>query len=523
MNLAVKNTREIKYFCAITMLIFLSSAIPWTNEWIYQKLMPLTLVYGVFFLVRLFFINRTIYSHAYFWPLFLFGVSYGVTILLNYQKNLFTNVGQLAYTCIYFFVLFCHFSQMEEVERREVLELLFRIIIWFSLVVAVISLGMMVMRFSTQVELRDTLVTIGFRQRNVGMQLTGITSGASTLGNLCLMGIASIFCRAAIANRRLCRREVAGVVVLFLAICGANAYSSLLQMLAFVFIFVLGWHMMGIANLEPSVRRHRMGRGVAGVVVACILVVGAFYGTQYVETTVVNGVTHLSEGIENWLEQRQQPPVPSTSTPEPDTSISEPDTSISEPSTSTPEPGTSTPEPGTSTSEPVQPEPIPPVEETPEQDVTIFRNLATSANGVRTSIWLAGLKLFMENPLGVTNSNIEVRVFYGVPDYPYYNLHNGYLNLLVSAGIVGFLLVAGFGLMLLWKSVCYLLRVSSRQVGIALLVLLSVCIAILSGDLVNGGFVLWRGSNYFLLWLLLGEICGLTMQQKRVGKGKKAV
>ena len=505
MSLAVKNTRELKYFCAITMLIFLFSVIPWTNEWIYQKLMLLTLVYGIFLLLRLFFINRMVYSHTYFWPLFLFGVSYGVTILLNYQKNLFTNVGQLAYTCIYFFVLFCHFSQMEEKERREVLELLFRIIIWFSIVVAVISLGMMVLRFSTQVEVRGTSITIGFNRRNVGMQLTGITSGPSALGNLCLMGIASMFCRAAFAGRRLYRREVAGVVVLFFAICGANAYSSLLQMLAFMFVFVLGWHMIGIANLESSIRLRRMGRGIVGVVAACIVVVGAFYGTQYVETTVVNSVSHLSEKFEDWLGQQQQPPAPDASSQEPDTS--------------TQEPGTSTQEPGTSTSEPVpQGE-----EDEPKEDVVIFRNLATSATGSRSAIWLAGLKLFLEHPLGVTNSNIEVRIFYGVPDYPYYNLHNGYLNLLVSAGIVGFLLVAGFGLMLLWKSVCYLMQVSSRQVGITLLVLLSVCIAILSGDLVNGGFVLWRSSNYFLLWLLLGEICGLTVQQKRVGKGKNAV
>lgn len=503
MNLAVKNTREIKYFCAITMLIFLFSAIPWTNVWIYQKLMPLTLVYGVFLLVRLFLINRTVYSHTYFWPLFLFGVSYGVTILLNYQKNLFTNVGQLAYTCIYFFVLFCHFSQMKEEARREVLELLFRIIIWFSLVVAIISLVMMVMRFSTQVEVRGTSIAIGFHQRNVGMQLTGITSGPSALGNLCLLGIASMFCRAAFANRRPYRREIAGAVVLFLAICGANAYSSLLQMLAFVFVFVLGWHMMGIANLESSVRLRRMGRGIVGVVVACIVVVGAFYGTQYVETTMVNGVTHLSERFEDWLGQRQQSPAPGTST--------------QEPGSSTQEPGSSTQEPGTN-----PPETVPPVEEDePKEDVVIFRNLSTSATGSRSAIWAAGLKLFMEHPLGVTNSNIEVSVSYGESDYPYYNLHNGYLNLLVSAGIVGFLLVAGFGLMLLWKSVRYLLQ-ASHQVGNALVLLLSVCISILSGDLVNGGFVLWRNSNYFLLWLLLGEICGLTLQQKRAGKGQKA-
>lgn len=501
MNLMVKNTREIKYFCAITMLIFLLSTTPWTNIWIYQRLMPLTLVYGVFILVRLFFINRMVYRHTYFWPLFLFGVSYGVTILLNYQKNFFTNVGQLAYTCIYFFVLFCHFSQMEEEERRDVLELLFRIIIWSSLVVAIISLGTMVMRFSTEVELNGTTYSIGFQHRNVGMQLNGIASGPSTLGNLCLMGIASIFCRAVFSNRRLYRREIVGVLVLFLTICGANAYSSLLQMLAFAFIFVLGWHMIGISNMDSSVRMRRMGRGVVSVVVACIVVIGAFYGTQYVETTVVNGVTHLSEGIEDWLEQRQQSPTPPTPV----------------------EPGTSIPDPGTSTPEPVQPEHVPPVEEDePKEDVTIFRDVGTSSNGVRTSIWLEGLKLFLEHPLGVTNPNIEVRVFYGVPDYPYYNLHNGYLNLLVSAGIVGFLLIAWFGLMLLWKSVSYLSRVSSRQEGAVLVLLLAVCISTLSGDLVNGGFVLWRSSNYFLLWLLLGEICGLTLQQKRVRKGRKA-
>lgn len=66
--------------------------------------------------------------------------------------------------------------------------------------------------------------------------------------------------------------------------------------------------------------------------------------------------------------------------------------------------------------------------------MTISRPLETSANGTRSAIWREGIKLFLAHPLAVTNNAISVKVFYGVPDYEYRNLHNEYLTLLAASG-----------------------------------------------------------------------------------------
>lgn len=150
--------------------------------------------------------------------------------------------------------------------------------------------------------------------------------------------------------------------------------------------------------------------------------------------------------------------------------------------------------------------------------MTISRDIKTSANGVRSSIWREGIKLFLAHPLGVTNNAISVKVFYGVPDYEYRNLHNGYLTLLAASGIIGFALILVFGVWFFIKALRGLSTCHDEAKGLLLSVLIASCGAILAADLVNGCFVLWRGLPYIFLWLLLGEICA---QITEPSSGKK--
>lgn len=500
MKIVFDRGREMKYFAGAALLILLLSYIPWTFSW-YQKLMPVSLAYGIFMLIRIFFVDRSVYRHKFFLPLFLFGISYGATILLNYQTNLLNNIGQLAYTCVYFFVCFCHFSQMEEKDRTQTLVFLFRIITVFALAVAVISLGMMLLRYSREVETRGTTVVIGFHQRNTGMQLTGVVTGPSSLSGICLLGMASLAAEVRLLGKRLRPWRIAGMVVLLLAVCASNAYAGLLKMLAFAVAVIFCFVFAGAAGTGRKMLAKRAGKAVALMVAACAAVVCVYFGAQTVETAAVNGITHLSAQITAWQEAQKQEQPPSTQTPSGET-----------PSTETPSgetPSTETP----STETPSTP---------PQQEITIHRDLSTSATGARTAIWREGIKLFLAHPLGVTNSNISVKIFYGVPDYEYNNLHNGYLTLLASSGIVGFLLILVFGVLLLRRVLRSLFIQQDRQKGLTLGLLISICVAILAGDLVNGCFVLWRGSDYLLLWLLLGEVYAMTEAEQGI-QPKEAV
>lgn len=351
----------------------------------------------------------------------------------------------------------------------------------FSVSIALISVGMMLANYSAEVPYQGTVIEIGFYQRNTGMQLSGVTVGPSTLSVLSLLGLISVW--YLFRESRGARRwfGVFCAVLLLFVIGAANAYSSLISMLAFSVLYPF----CRALDCTSSKRFARRGAETAARMLAmCLLVCCCFFGIQRLETAVVNDISQAVYQHELKEAEKEQTNTPEQ--PEP-----------SEPAQ--PEP----PKP----SVPAQPEPSEP--SVPEQpaEITISRDIKTSAIGVRLSIWKEGIKLFLSHPLGVTNNAISVRAFYGVPDYEYRNLHNGYLTLLVGAGIVGFSLIVIFGVWFFFRTLRCLFQCRDEKKRRMLSVLIASCGAILAADLVNGCFVLWRGLQYIFLWLLLGEIC----------------
>lgn len=462
---------SLKWFAAICTLSLLTSTTPYTHV-LYTPLLLLSMIPGAALLLYLFFVDRSVYRRPYFPFFFLFCVSYGVTILLNRHSGFFSNCGQLMYTGFYFFLFFCAFSSLRAEAREATLRLLCRMVLVFSMVVACLSLGMMLANYSAEIFLNGASFLIGFHQRNVGMQLTGITTGPSTLSALSLLGIFSVW--YLFRESRGTWRWLGifcGAVLLF-TVGAANAYSALIAMLAFAVLFVF------CRNLgeTPSKRfARRSADTVVQMLVCCLLVTGCFYGTQKLETAAVNGITQAVYQHELKESEAQEPSAPGTSVP------------------------------GVPSSDPTIPEQ--PDLPAPPQEVTISRDVATSANGTRSAIWREGIKLFLAHPLGVTNNAISVKVFYGVPDYEYRNLHNGYLTLLAASGIVGFALILVFGVLFFIRAMQALFHCTDARRRLRLSVLIAACGAILASDLVNGCFVLWRNLQYIFLWLLLGEIC----------------
>lgn len=462
---------SLKWFAALCTLSLLTSTTPYTHV-LYTLLLLLSMLPGAALLLYLFFVDRSVYRRPYFPFFFLFCVSYGVTILLNRHSGFFSNCGQLMYTGFYFFLFFCAFSSLRAEAREATLRLLCRMVLVFSMVVACLSLGMMLANYSAEIFLNGESFLIGFHQRNVGMQLTGITTGPSTLSALSLLGIFSVW--YLFRESRGARRWLGifcGAVLLF-TVGAANSYSALIAMLAFAVLFVFCRNLGG----TPSKRfARRSADTVVQMLVCCLLVTGCFYGTQKLETAAVNGITQAVYQHELKESEAQEPSAPGTSVP------------------------------GEQPSDPTMPE-QPELPEQP-QEVTISRDVATSANGTRSAIWREGIKLFLAHPLGVTNNAISVKVFYGVPDYEYRNLHNGYLTLLAASGIVGFALILVFGVLFFIRAMQALFHCTDARRRLRLSVLIAACGAILASDLVNGCFVLWRNLQYIFLWLLLGEIC----------------
>lgn len=449
----------VKWFAVLCVASLLCSTTPYTY-FLYNPLLMASLAVGGVLLLWLFFVDRRVYTRPYAVFFLVFCVSYGVTILLNRNSGFMTNCGQLVYTGFYFFIFFCTFSSLRSEIRTDTLKILSWLILAFSVAVAVASLGMMVTLYSGEIEHLGSKITVGFIHRSDSMQLFGAATGPSSLGQLSLAGAFSawyLFRKPNGVPRWPC---VVFCVIFWLTIAAANAYSMLIIMVAFAFFFVV-CNACGRSAAGGSGKKILRVAGVAvRVVLVCAITVGCYFGTQTLESATINEVQmivyHNDKNSENGTDG---------------------------------------------------PAELPP-------EVTIIRDLNTSATGSRRAIWKEGIQLFLSHPLGVTNSNISVKVFYGVPDYEFRNLHNGYLTLLVASGIVGFLAVMSFGVLFFLRAMRYLRKCADRDKRWRLAYLISICAAVLAGELVNGCFVLWRGLEYGMLWLLLGQICALITEKE---------
>lgn len=480
MKIREKITLEssIKWFAAICTASLLLSFSPFTY-FLYQPMLMLSVLLGTGMLLWLLLVDRRVYRRPFFLIFFLFCVSYFVTILLNRQSGFFSNCGQLVYTGFYFFIFFCVFSSLGSEARSAVLKLICQLVFVFSMAAALISLGMMLASYSAEIPYQGTTITIGFNQRNSGMQLAGITSGPSSLSQLCLLGIFSawyLFGRKEVRHSGLC---VVSCVIYLFTIGAANAYSALIAMLAFSVLFPL---CRNIGDPSGKKAARRGTEATAQMLALGLFVTGAFYGTQRLETFAVNGISQAVYQHELKEEEKNQPSTPEQPKDDGQECPDEPEIPCDQPT-------------------------IPEQPPEPPKEVTISRDIKTSANGSRSAIWKEGVKLFLAHPLGVTNNGISVKIFYGVPDYEYRNLHNGYLTLLAASGIIGFALILVFGIWFFIKALRGLSACHDEAKGWLLSVLIASCGAILAADLVNGCFVLWRGLPYIFLWLLLGEIC----------------
>lgn len=478
----------LKYFSGANVFILLLSVCPYTFA-AYQKLLIGALVFGILMLAKVFLIDRSIYRNRYFPLLFLFAASYAVTILLNARSHLFKNCGQLAYTCLYLFVFFCAFSMIKSAEtRQEILRFVMHIVVGFALVISLVSLWMLVIQYRGSYPCRDTMVPIGLNTRVYSMQLYGIGTSSSILGGMCVSALLSSVLLLWYGCRRLRWFYILSAVIQWFTLCAANAFTSMVMVITFAFMLVFCTVSAGLYSRHGAARWKQIVTAVILSLLAALFVFIAYFITERIEAKLVNLIeeTRYEQSIKD-QENPETPPEKPSDDPE-------------------------TPSGGETVDEPA---PLP--EKKPE--IEIERDLSTSVNNTRLLIWQEGLKLFAKHPLGITESNIEVFIHYGNdPHYSYTNLHNGFLTLLVSAGIIGFLLIMVFGIHLLVRTMEHIFMRDRKEMAVPIL-LVSASASILSLDIVNGCFVLWRGEHYLLLWLLLGELYALRSKAERSDSG----
>lgn len=471
----------LKYFSGACVFILLLAVCPYTYA-AYQTLLPVSLAFGVLMLAKVFLLDRSIYRNRYFPLLFLFTVSYAVTILLNARSHFFKNCGQLAYTCLYLFIFFCAFSMIKSTEsRREILRFVMHIVVGFALVISLVSLWMLVIQYRGEYACRGTMVPIGLNNRVYSIQMVGIGTSSSILGGMCVSALLSSILLLRYGCRKLRWFYVLSAVIQWFTLCAANAFTDMVMVMTFAFMLVLCTVSAGLYTSCGAARRIQSIMAVFLALVAALCVFAAYFITEKAEAKLVNRIEEIRYAQR--VEELEKPETPDT----PETPPEEPD------------------------SQPI----LPPKKD----DIKIERDLSTSVSSGRLPIWREGVKLFMKHPLGTTESNIEVFIQHGNdPHYSYTNLHNGFLTLLVAAGIIGFLLIMIFGVQLLVRAMAHIFAHSRKELAAPIL-LVSASASILSMDIANGCFVLWRGNHYLLLWLFLGELYALCAEGERRSSG----
>ena len=479
----------LKYFSGACVFILLLAVCPYTNV-AYQKLLLVSLAFGLLVLAKVFLLDRSIYRNRYFPMLFLFTVSYAVTILLNARSHFFKNCGQLAYTCLYLFIFFCAFSMIKSAEtRREILRFVLHIVVGFALIISLVSLWMLVTQYRGEYAYRGTVVPIGLNNRVNNIQLVGIGTSSSILGGMCVSALLSSILLLRYGCRKLRWFYVLSAVIQWFTLCAANAFTDMVMVMTFAFMLVLCTVSADLYTKHGAARWKRAVMAVILAFAAALCVFAAYFITEQVEAKLVNRIEEIR--YEQSVKDLEKPETP----PE--------------------EPGNEPETPETPSEEPDSQPTLPPKKD----DIKIERDLSTSISSGRLPIWREGLKLALKHPLGMTEPNIEVFIQYGNdPHYSYTNLHNGFLTLLVAAGIIGFLLIMVFGIQLLVRAMEHIFAHSRKELAAPIL-LVSASASILSMDIANGCFVLWRGNHYLLLWMFLGELYALCAEGDQQDSG----
>lgn len=480
------SAKELKYFTAFFVFICLLSSCPYTN-WIFRPALVAVLAYGVFMLVRFFGQGKALLKKPLFMPLFLFCGIYFLNILWHFQDGLFTfvtNGGQLTLACLYFFIFFFQFSMLDSEEKREILLFSFKIYIWGALFISVVSLVMLLFQYTGAYSVGGVIYRIGMNKRAAtngiaSYQLFGIGSSSSILGSVCVTGSLLSVVSFWFNGKYHQRFYIISIVIFMLTLCAANAFTSVLMVMVFAASCVGCHYFVSISSLHGISLARRICKLVVLMLGTLIAVYVLYYAVQGAEASVVNLFERTRVSVCTLIEKIEESVAPSVT-------------------------------PG-----------LPPDENAPDENesaqsgitekppMLIERALTTSIRSGRFTIWAAGFQKFLQHPIfGVTNENTGVYA----RDRYYVNLHNAYLMLLVGTGIVGFSLIAYFGLLLLIRALHFISK-QSGDIAKHLSLFVSACLAILAGDLVNGNFVFAPSESYIFLWMFLGEIYGITFAQ----------
>lgn len=470
----------------ICMLVMtLLTSVPFIHMYI-GKYVKVFLAYGVLSVVYLVFRKgfRTVFKDKLGLLLIAFCASYGVTVLLNRSSNFADNVNALVYMAAFFLMFFIFTARLEEADIYKEYRVLSAIIIVFTLIFAVINFSMFAFGVGGSCRVNGQIMYYGMYDN----RLWGLYN-ANTNSMLCDISI--ILSLGFILNKGYKKKIKVFCIInsLFQYICLllTGSRASLYGLYA---IFAVIVYLAVIKNdNKKEIKKYVKGTAVTALSVLSVFVstYAIKYVVSFVPATLENIRIVFSSGY--FLSDNSSF----------DDNSSNDDSSNKNKLTLKP------------------------------YDFTRLEEVEDRPGGIltgRMDLWKAGIAAFKKAPLfGIGRENIYDYVKEELPGELWSEslkmggLHNIYLTILVSSGIVGFLLMAAFAAI----SFVRIARLLFTNIKLNAWYIISITMIFLFyvTELVEARILYQVGVFYVIFWIYLGLTYALASSAKKQKEADK--
>ena len=184
------------------ILVYVSICILWFFPllgWIINPLSKVCFIWGLFIIIKDFFVERKVLDASYWYWLVALIFSYGITILINFQNSLYSGIKNAIYASIFVFVLYVHDGNNKTKNIKRILKMMNKIILCIIFMAGVISLGMFLAQVGFQFKSGETTLRQGFLEN----RLFGVYTSPNTGALFSVISIALMCLDSALDNRKL--------------------------------------------------------------------------------------------------------------------------------------------------------------------------------------------------------------------------------------------------------------------------------------------------------------------------------
>lgn len=445
---------ELLFKC-VFLAVTLAIASPFVHLFLGEYVKVL-LVWGFILIVYQLINNRSIFKSPYLLLLLLFAGLYGVTIFLNREMNFLSNIKALMYMLLIFIVMFGYKKDKEKDEVLKEIKILIVTFLCISFCMALASFITYVFSIRGHAVYNGQWVYYGmFENRLWGIYNPSTGSAINTISILFCLGY-----WVSLASGKWQKILLAfNIFIHYSCLLLTNSRTALYTLILGAGLLLFLYIVYGRNETKRNINITFLRSAVISAVVCGILLISV--------APIREAFSYLP-GAVNYIKNEKADKKESDK------------------------------------------------KKIEKEELTRLEELENRPGGIltgRTELWEAGIKTFAESPVfGITRENISERVGknleddYWVKDLQRGGVHNIYITVLVSSGVVGFIPFMIFIVVLVINIIKCSYRCAVRKCDGILLCVSVVIIVQLIMECLEGRILYQVGAFYSLFWCLAGYV-----------------